>query len=76
MRIQKADVIFVNCTFLNNTASLLGGALFVDRGSTITALNSYFEGISASRQIDVMCKSPLHVTDNHQPKNMWRIGMF
>ena len=67
VRIQKADVIFVNCTFLNNTASLLGGALFVDRGSTTTALNSYFEGISASREIDVMYKSPLLVTDNYHP---------
>ncbi len=42
---QKGDAVFVNCTFLNNTASLLGGALFVDRGSSIAAISSYFEGI-------------------------------
>ena len=48
VRIQKGDVIFVNCTFVNNTARLLGGAIFVDRRSKVTVIDSYFENTDRS----------------------------
>lgn len=43
VRIQKGNVIFINSTFVNNTARLLGGAIFVDRKSKVTLLSSHFE---------------------------------
>ena len=57
VRIQKGDVIFVNCTFLNNTARLLGGAIFVDRRSSVTLLSCHFENTDSgvhSTQGDVL----------------------
>ncbi len=50
VRIQKGDVIFINCTFINNTARLLGGALFLDRQSKVTIMNSHLDNTDVKTQ--------------------------
>jgi predicted outer membrane repeat protein len=35
VRVQTGHVTFDSCTFINNSARLLGGAIFVDRGPNI-----------------------------------------
>ena len=43
IRVQRGQAFVSHCTFVNNTARLLGGAVFVDRETKITIDNSYFE---------------------------------
>ena len=49
VRIQRGIVTFSNCTFLNNTARLLGGALFVDREGSARLEGCYFENVPGSK---------------------------
>ena len=39
VRVQKGSAVLVNCYFLDNTARLLGGAIFVDLFSRLTLDN-------------------------------------
>ena len=43
VRIQKGNVTFKNCHFSNNTALLLGGAMFVDRSGHAEIIDTKFE---------------------------------
>ena len=44
LRIHRGGVRLVRCTFIDNTARLLGGAIFVDRWANVSIVDSYFEG--------------------------------
>lgn len=43
IRIQRGILTLTDCTFKNNTARLLGGAVFVDRESSLTVENTLME---------------------------------
>ena len=43
VRIQKGNVLFHTCVFNNNTARMLGGAIFNDRGSTVNFTKTIFQ---------------------------------
>ena len=43
IRIQRGNLALIDCTFMNNTARLLGGAVFVDRESKLVVDNTWFE---------------------------------
>ena len=43
VRIHRGYVQLKNCTFIDNTARLLGGAIFVDRFANVSIVDSYLE---------------------------------
>ena len=43
IRVQRGAVDILNSRFINNTARLLGGSVFVDMDGTLSVRNSYFE---------------------------------
>ena len=49
IRIQRGNLSLKKCEFVNNTARLLGGAVFVDRESTMRVDSVYFENSPIER---------------------------
>lgn len=49
IRVQRGQAYVNGCTFNNNTARLLGGAVFVDRESVIVIEDTYFENSPARK---------------------------
>ena len=43
LRIQRGNTIITQCDFMNNTARLLGGSVFVDIDGNVTTTDCYFE---------------------------------
>ncbi|ELU02078.1 hypothetical protein CAPTEDRAFT_217445, partial [Capitella teleta] len=78
IRIHKGRVLLHNCTFINNTARLLGGSVFVDRLGEVVMADSYFQNSDSgliAMQGDILYSSGLvrisnitfdvNVADNH-----------
>ena len=49
IRVQRGQAFVTGCRFVNNTARLLGGAIFVDRESKVTIEDTYFENSADHR---------------------------
>ena len=67
IRVNKASVVLWNCTFINNTARLLGGAMYIDRDNEATITDSYFENTDRhvhSMQGDIIYSSGKLVAQN------------